>query len=313
MKVTIQKKALYSQLLISNPYLDEETATEISKMYEKSNSSDQFNKDVVSKYGSKLVESLTSFDMVRNLAYFVTYLNLRTKGYRYLGFNYIKGYEQALSHNSIIAGINISNLDKKPIFEISDLPKDFIGAFFDYKQNLLNEAIEHTFPLHLEEYIEKDTELKSIYKHFHNFPLSDKYKGVKIGRGMDGPLDRLIVGAVTLLNKLNLETLSSCSGHSRYDEAGLEGAVAPHIILNLDDASYKHLLDFTETDPKFQNITIAPFHSRGQTITYKLESGNNLMLEASNSSERAIILSYYLSILNHFTLSFYKSKNQQQE
>ena len=308
MEIKIEKNEYYTKLEIPNAVVDDKINAEISKLYEESISKEAFVEVVTKKYGSEFIEELDTFEMVRNIMYFVTYLTLKEKGYRYLGFNYHPGYMGSLSANSVINSIHISNLDNEVIFEIGDILKEFLGVFNDYKATLLDLAMDESFPFYLEDFIGKNNDLKSLYKEFHNFPFGERFKDIPDGNGLTGPIDKLIVGAVTLLNKLNFETWSSCSGHFRFDEAGVEGAKAPNIYLQMDDKSYKELADFTLTDPRFNIISITPFLNHNEILCFKLESGNNLILEASNGPERSIILSYYLSTLNLFLLSYYKSK-----
>jgi len=307
-KLKLEKNDYYTKLEIPNVTMDDKINAEISKIYEEAVSKEAFVESVTQKYGSEFVEEIDSFEMVRNIMFFTTYLTLRMKGYRYLGFDYNVGFMDYLSPNSVINSIHISNLDKEVIFEVSEIPKEFVDLFFEYKAKLLNLALKESMPFYLEDFIEKNDELKSLYKEFHNFPLGERFKDIPENNGLNGPIDKLIVGAVTLLNKLNFQTWSSYSGHFRFDEAGVASIQTPHIDLNLDDQSYKELVEFTETDPRFSIISVAPFHTNNGMLTFKLEAGNNLILEASDSSERAIILSYFLSTLNLFLLSFYKSK-----
>ena len=308
MEIKIGKNDYYTKLEIPNVAINDKINAEISKIYEEAVSKEAFVESVTLKYGSEFVDEIDSFEMVRNIMYFTTYLTLRMKGYRYLGFDYKVGFMGYLSANSVINSIHISNLDKEVIFEFSEIPKEFMDLFFEYKGKLLNLALKESMPFYLEDFIEKNNELKSLYKEFHNFPLGERFKDIPEDTGMDGPIDKLIVGAVTLLNKLNFQTWSSCSGHFRFDEAGVASIQTPHIDLILDDQSYKELVEFTETDPRFNIISVVPYHTYHGKLSFKIEAGNNLILEASDGSERAIILSYYLSTLNLFLLSFYKSK-----
>ena len=308
MKIKIEKNEYYTKLEIPNAVLDVNMDAEISKLYEESISKEAFVEVVTKKYGSEFIDELDTYEMLRNIMYFVTYLTLKEKGYRYLGFDYHPGYMGSLSANSVINSIHISNLDNEVIFEIGEIGKKFLGVFNDYKATLLNLAVEESFPFYLEDFIGKNNDLKSLYKEFHNFPLGERFKDIPDGNGLNGPIDKLVVGAVTLLNKLNFETWSSCSGHFRFDENGSASVTAPNVLLQLDDKSYKELTDFTVTDPRFNIISITPFLNRNEILCFKLESGNNLILEAHDGSERAIILSYYISTLNLFLLSYYKSK-----
>lgn len=197
-------------------------------------------------------------------------------------------------------------MDKEVTLEGLDL-SIIVDDFLEYKKEIIKPA-KYNFPIYLEKHIEENANLRDIYLDFLNFPNAERFNEIKKGNGQDGPIDRSIVGAVSILNANNYKTWPSCGGHIRYDEAGIEEVETPNVLITLDADEYKSLKQIRNKNPKFEIITITPYlHSSG-VLSYKLESGNKLILQASDTTERAVILSYYLSILNCYILKLHKDK-----
>ena len=297
MLLNVEDKGVFWQVRVVNPLINSEIEDSLEKISNGSSNADDFANRVIMSYGVEFFEELSQFDMLRNVTLFSAYQFLRRSGYRYLGYEYVKDRDRT-SINSGILSINISKLDSEVVLE-NALLNEAINDFFEYKEVVLNKA-KSTFPFHLEGCIEKESAIKDVYMDYLSFPLSGRFKERKIGKGQDGPLDRLIVGGVSLLSYLGYDTWSSCAGHVRYDEAGVEGACTPYILLQLDDLSYRKLIEVKESDPDFEVITVSPFlHSSG-VVSFKIESGCKVILDATDSSERAVILSYYLTVLNKY-------------
>lgn len=128
---------------------------------------------------------------------------------------------------------------------------------------------------------------------------------------MNGPIDRGIVGALTLLNHIGFETWSSCHGHCRFDEAGLEGGISPSIYLTLYEVKLNDLYSIKVAGGnKYFDIIIYPLNSSSSLESFAIRSGSNLILESLDGNERAIVLSYYLSILNSFIFDLFTLKTK---
>ena len=306
----IEKQAHFSTIKIENPHLDPEKEEFISDLNKRALTQNKFQSELVERYGEEFYSNLVDFDMLSNLIYVNIYDLLVKKGYKYIGFQYYKHFEKT-AINSCISLIIVSDLESELIISYEELPEDIIGPFFALKDKITNDALSHGFPCFLEEYISKSEKLKKAYLEYLHFPLGDRFAEAKIGAGLNGQIDRGIIGALTLLNDLEIESWSSCFGHYRFDEAGLEGAVVPSIDFKIDSEGYKDLIDFKLSNQDYSLIAIYPFtqsESSGE-LGYKITAGNNFLLEVSDGPERSVILSYLQSTLNKFILDYYKSKS----
>jgi hypothetical protein len=305
MEVIIEDKGEFSQIKFKNPFLNNELSKEIDNINTSSKDESDFIEKFINIYGTELYDDLSQYNLIQNIKLHSLFQLFRNNGYNYLGFEYVKSKDKN-PFNKCINSINISKLDKEVTLEGLDL-SIIVDDFFEYKKEIINTA-KYNFPIYLEKHIEENANLRDIYLDFLNFPNAERFNDIKIGNGQDGPIDRSIVGAVSILNANNYKTWSSCGGHIRYDEAGIEGVETPNILITLDADEYKFLIQIRNEDPKFEIITITPYQHSSGVLSYKLESGNKLILQASDTTERAVILSYYLSILNSYILKLHKDK-----